>query len=343
MPNLLENAFAGVHFTRSLANFRLRKKARPMSAVFVVCNRCNLACQYCNSPLIREKELSLDEISLMLRNLRSMGVFRLGLTGGEPLLRNDLTDIILEANNLKFFVSLNSNLLLYNKRPEVFSGVRFVFTSLDGEKEVHEKNRGKKSYSGVLEAIRDLRARKIPVVAITVIDHHNVASIDWLIDTAEQIDFRLHFQIRGAAENPSKNFPIRGNFSQDFETEQYRSLWKHIRNRKEKSKAIASSRGYLDKIVNWPDYRQYAIKIAGMPCAAGYGYIFVASDGKGYPCGIIKDSTIGIDLLKDNWRQKFDAQKPCNDCICGPYLEMNLLYQKPLRSVMDLLSHYALQ
>ena len=340
MPRLLEKAAAGIHFARSLSGFRAGRP-RPMSAVFVVCNRCNLTCRYCNSPFMDARELSLGEIHILFANLRHTGVFRLGLTGGEPLLRDDMGEIISLARDMGFFVSLNSNLLLYSKRPEIFSGVRFVFTSLDGSPGVHERNRGKKSGDGVIEAIRDLRRRKIPVVAITVVDTQEYHSLEELIDLAERYDFRLHFQIRGASENPTQKTLIRGSLAPDFDNEAYRTIWRKLTERKKTSRAIANSRRYLESVVSWPDYRRFSRTTPGGRCAAGFGFLFIASDGTGYPCGIIKDQTTGIDMLTQSWVEKFEDRKPCNDCICGPYLEFNLLYREPVRTVVDMLSGYA--
>ena len=59
-----------------------------------VTDRCNLRCEYCNCPYIDPTNLDLGRIEVMFDRLHGMGIRRLGLAGGEPLLRADLPDIV---------------------------------------------------------------------------------------------------------------------------------------------------------------------------------------------------------------------------------------------------------
>lgn len=331
---------AGVAFAGSYFNFRYRNRPRPLSAVFVVCNRCNLTCRYCNSPFLKDRELSLGDIDRLLVNLKRMGTFRLGLTGGEPLLRDDLGAIIGKSRNLGFYTSLNSNLLLYQDRPEIFDHVNFVFTSLDGTPEIHEKNRGPGSGTGVLKAIADLRRRGKPLVAITVVDETNAEKIPELIAYARDLDFKLHFQVKVISTVNTDTDIVRGNFSSTFLNDNYREIWKKILDLKRSTKVIASSERYLESIVAWPDYRQIRTKLPVSKCAAGFGYIYIDSEGIAYPCCLIKKAIPGVNLLSEDWIQSYKGGKPCNSCICGPYLQLNLLYTEPWKSITDLYSAY---
>ncbi|HRP68746.1 MAG TPA: radical SAM protein [Turneriella sp.] len=339
MPNFFQNAKAGIYFVRSLYGYK-RGRAKPLSAVFVVCNRCNLRCKYCNSPFLKERELSLSEIDTLFTNLRNTGIFRLGLTGGEPLVREDIQEIVKLALQKKFYLSMNSNLLLYHERPHIFNDVNFVFTSLDGPPQVHEKNRGKTSQEGVVDAIIDLRRRKKPVVAICVVDQQDSTDIEYLVDLAERHDFKLHFQIRGSLKNRKENVIIRGNLSDSFDDNNYRQIWKFLIEKKKKTHAIANSEQYFKKVIEWDNYHQFTRLSKGKKCAAGFGFLYIASDGIGYPCSVIKDRYKGINLLKENWIEKFHDKKPCNECLCGPYLEFNLLYKNPIASIADLMAAY---
>lgn len=340
MPLLSDNIRAGAHFARSYASFKFLKRPRPLSAVFVVCNRCNLTCRYCNSPFLKDRELTIPEIARLFSNLKTSGIYRLGLTGGEPLLREDIGEIIALAKKTGFFTSLNSNLLLYRDRKDVFEKVDFVFTSLDGPPELHEKNRGRGSAEGVIGAIADLRKRAKNVVAITVVDEHNATGIDELIRYAEKYDFKLHFQVKGISTLAPVTDVIRGNFLPGFGNEEYRAIWKNLLALKKRTKVIASSRRYLESIIAWSDYREIRTNRAKGQCAAGFGYIYIDSEGMGYPCCLIKKTTPRINLLAEDWRTAFDGKKPCNACICGPYLQLNLLYSEPLSSLADLYAGY---
>lgn len=340
MPRTLDNLRAGAHFARSFINFRYLGRPRPLSAVFVVCNRCNLTCKYCNSPFLKDRELSLDEISLLFDNLKKSGIYRLGLTGGEPLLRDDIGEIIALAKKKGFYVSLNSNLLLYADKPDIFEKIDFAFTSLDGPPELHEKNRGPGSALGVMDAIAGIRNRGIPLVAITVVDEKSAAGIPQLIELAEKYRFKIHFQVKGISTLTPVTDVIRGNFSAEFSDERYRDIWKGLLALKKTTRAIASSRRYIESVIAWKNYREIRTNLEKSRCAAGYGYIYIDSEGTAYPCCLIKKTTPGVNMLTDDWRTSYDGRKPCNSCICGPYLQLNLLFTEPFSSLAGLYSGY---
>jgi radical SAM protein with 4Fe4S-binding SPASM domain len=70
--------------------------AGPLAVHLEVMAACNLRCLHCFAGELPRKEraLTLDELDRLFADMASMGSFRLGLTGGEPLLRRDLFDII---------------------------------------------------------------------------------------------------------------------------------------------------------------------------------------------------------------------------------------------------------
>src|SRR6188768_4089096 len=74
--------------------------ARPLRSLRIsVTDRCNLRCQYCMPEadytwLPREDLLTFEEISRLVDVFLSLGVNRVRLTGGEPLLRRDLSSLV---------------------------------------------------------------------------------------------------------------------------------------------------------------------------------------------------------------------------------------------------------
>ena len=70
---------------------------------------CPLQCPYCSNPLefIKSKEeLDTESWIQILRDARELGAVQLGLSGGEPLLRKDLTIIVSEAHALNYYTNL---------------------------------------------------------------------------------------------------------------------------------------------------------------------------------------------------------------------------------------------
>ena len=191
LPDVTRLAFS---YALSFGAYWTGRGPRPFSAAYAVTNRCNLRCAYCNTPFMDPTDLSLEQSRLLFDRLRSLGVCRLGLVGGEPLVRKDLGELVDEAKSRQFYVTLNSNLVLYHRRPEVFDDVDLVFTSLDGDPETHRARRGERSFDGVLDAIAQLVARRKPVVAICVVGEADLPQAERLLETAEQIGFQMHFQ-----------------------------------------------------------------------------------------------------------------------------------------------------
>ena len=70
---------------------------RPYGLLAELTYRCPLHCPYCSNPMNLADfgdELSLEEWTRVLAEARELGVLQLHLSGGEPLQRRDLADIV---------------------------------------------------------------------------------------------------------------------------------------------------------------------------------------------------------------------------------------------------------
>jgi Predicted Fe-S oxidoreductases len=281
---------------------------------------------------MKEPELSLEEIDVLFLRLKKMGVQRLGLLGGEPLYRKDFSDILKLAKRYGFFVSLNSNLLLYEKFKNDLDAVDYFFTSLDGSPERHIRNRGKQSYDTILAAIRDIKKRGKPLTAICVVTDLETKEADYLLALAERERITIHFQ----PECYDTQIVLR-SASDAITQEKGKAFWKYLLSKKKSGAPISSSAPYLRYICEWDNYRQSAVFDSGVQCAAGRGFLFVDATGAAYPCAYTKGKTEGINLLQDDWQTHFTGKTPCTKCIVGPMLEFNLLFDKPFASVANVL------
>ena len=326
----------GWAFARSMVSFRLGGSARPFSATFAVTNRCNLRCRYCNTPFLDPRHLSLADVEVLFRKLQGMGVVRLGLAGGEPLVRDDLGEIVALAKTHRFFISLNTNLNLYPRYQSLFDDVDLVFTSLDGTFEHHREARGDKSLTGTIEAIRSLRARRIPVVAICVVDTQNLADADYLLGLAAELDIRVHFQPRCTDTDI-----VRGEYDDTLDNEALRAFWRRLRERRAAGARVASTTLYLEHLAGWDDFRRSAIAAPHTRCAAGFGFLYIDPQGNAFPCAYTKGKVPPINLLRDDWRGPAPGATPCTDCAVGPMVEFNSLFRRPLRAAADAAGGYA--
>ncbi len=320
-----EQARLGLAYAMSLLSYRTNGAPRPFAASFAVTNRCNLRCAYCNTPFLDPRDLSLEQVGDLFRHLRELGVRRLGLVGGEPLVRKDIGEIVCMAKDVGFHVSLNSNLVLYARKPEVFDRVDLVFTSLDGDANAHRSSRGPKSYDGVLEAIKDLVARGKPLIAIAVVTEHNLDQPEFLLRQAEELGFALHFQ-----PQCTDTAIVRGEISESLSNAALRRFWAELVDQKKAGRPIASSASYLQTQARWQDFRVSATRNAGERCAAGRGFLYVDPQGNASPCAFTKGKVEPVNLLEEDWRSGFSGTTPCTRCNVGPMLEFKLLYEKPV-------------
>jgi NADH-quinone oxidoreductase subunit F len=82
---------------------------RPLLLVAELTHRCPLHCVYCSNPLALQPagdELATEEWSRVFREAASLGIFQLSLTGGEPLARRDLPQLVAAASAAKLYVNL---------------------------------------------------------------------------------------------------------------------------------------------------------------------------------------------------------------------------------------------
>src|SRR6266851_3947324 len=87
---------------------------RPFGLLAELTYRCPLHCPYCSNPLnlaSYDDELTLDEWMHVLAEARNLGVLQLHLSGGEPLQRRDLLEIVAGAHALGFYTNLITSAL----------------------------------------------------------------------------------------------------------------------------------------------------------------------------------------------------------------------------------------
>lgn len=101
--------------------------------------KCNLNCIMCDLPKMFKncKDLPLGTIKRIIRESKEIGFKELVLTGGEPLLRDDIFEIIQYAKSKGFIINLNTNAtLIENKllKKLLKSKPSIISISLDGPK-----------------------------------------------------------------------------------------------------------------------------------------------------------------------------------------------------------------
>ncbi len=154
-------------------------------------DRCNLACRHCYQKGVSHSELPADRIAFLISETREMlddwadeydlDISRsLQFTGGEPLLRDDIFNILQVARDSGFDTSLMSNGTLIDafaaeKIRE--AGVNAVQVSLEGLPETHDSIRGSGSYRKAADGIKSLNDAGVDVTVSVTLTKLNAGDI----------------------------------------------------------------------------------------------------------------------------------------------------------------------
>jgi len=140
------------------------KRPIPCAVTLRTTYRCNLKCSFCSfwkHKIFRnnDRELSTRQIFALIDDLHKIGVPYITVTGGEPLLREDIEGIGLYLRNKKITSGLctNGTLITKDKAKNLSKAFDFIRISFDGFGEVHNKIRGvDKAYEMAFEGLNNI-------------------------------------------------------------------------------------------------------------------------------------------------------------------------------------------
>lgn len=164
----------------------------PLAVHLEVIAACNLKCRHCFAgDLPRHADaLRLDELGMLFSTLASMGSFRLGLTGGEPLMRRDLFELLDAATERGLHPCVTTNGLLVTERIAREFGRRnlvWLNVSLDGATAAtNDRIRGPGTFDRVLGSLQVLRRHARFTLAFTI-TRESAAEVEACADLARRV------------------------------------------------------------------------------------------------------------------------------------------------------------
>ena len=173
---------------------------RPLVAIWEVTQACDLVCSHCRAcaqPLRHPLELSTREAQHLIDQVGAMQVPIFVLTGGDPLKRPDILELVEYASRRGVRASLSPSatpLLTPTAIAELKKrGLMRLALSLDGSQpEIHDAIRGVPgSFARTLEAVAWARQVGLPVQINTTIGRRNIGDIDAMAGLMEQIGIVL--------------------------------------------------------------------------------------------------------------------------------------------------------
>ena len=296
----------------------------PLALVAEITHRCPLHCVYCSNPLqltARARELSADAWQRVLREAAEMGVLQVDFTGGEPLARADLADLIRGARGAGLYTNLiTSGRPVDEKRlgELVSAGLDHFQLSFQGAREESANEfAGAPVHKEKLQVARWVKRHRIALTLNFVIHRGNLDQLDEMIALTEEIgpgrvEF-AHVQYYGwAFANRARLLPTRTQLDRSLEI-------------LKKAEERLKGRIHVEYVV--PDYYARYPKA----CMGGWGrkIALITPEGDVLPCHAAKIlpgmqfENVQTRSLREIWNESAAFQKfrgeawmpePCRSC-----------------------------
>ena len=257
----------------------MSEPVRPYTLVAELTYRCPLRCVYCSNPLDygrHDRELDTTTWRRVLQEAEDLGVVQLNLTGGEPLVRDDLEELIAEARRLDLYTNLiTSGIPLRRERLARFRqlGLDNVQISIqDTIPAASDRIAGLRSFERKIEVAGWVKDLGFPLTLNTVLHRDNLDRVADVVALAERLGAdRLELAnaqyVGWALTNRAGLLPTREQL------ERARGVAAQARQR---------LRGRMEVLFVTPDYYVDLPKA----CMDGWGrrFIVIAPDGLVLPC-----------------------------------------------------------
>jgi pyrroloquinoline quinone biosynthesis protein E len=251
---------------------------RPYALLAEITYRCPLHCPYCSNPTQtqNDQELTTDEWTRVIREAAALGVLQIGFSGGEPLARRDLPDLVRAAREANLYTNLiTSGISLDDDRLGALrkAGLDSVQLSFQSDNaDLADEIAGARAHQRKLDGAAKIRAAGIPLSLNFVIHRRNIDRLPQMIDLAESLQAErvelANVQFYGwAFLNRAALLPTREQV---------------LRAREIAITAKARLAGKIDIFYVLPDYYETRPK----PCLNGWGqrYLTVNPIGEVLPC-----------------------------------------------------------
>ena len=279
---------------------------RPITVSFEITYNCNARCKHCDlGDYVKEPRLGPEVFGQWIADLRPAVA---QVSGGEPLLRKDVYDIIAEMRRRDpvavFVITTNSSLLNEEKYLKLrASGMDQFSLSLDYPDERHNEFRQLK---GNFEHIRDLVARIVKhnhrdIVLACVVQSDNFRDLPRMAELAKEWGVTVNFSTYNSLRTGDEDLLVR----RPDDLEELRQIVERL--------VVMQGQGYPVMTSPWTMRQMIKFFAEGRQanCGAGKKFAIVNPWGKLTPCGMNREH---YDSQKELVR-KFSKHNKCESCF----------------------------
>ena len=292
--------------------------------------RCNLACKHCRAVAEDhpyDNELDTRASFRLLEQIKEVGDPIIILTGGEPLLREDIFDIAAFGTKLglRMVMAPNGTLITRdNAKKMKDSGIKRISVSLDGSTpETHDAFRGlENAFENSIRGIKIAKAAGIEFQINTTITKTNLDQIPKILDLAENLGAKAHHIFLLVPTG-------RGKYIVDSEinAKEYEETlnWFYDQSQKTSLQLKATCAPHYYRILRQrakKDGKKVSFETHGLDavtrgCLAGTGFCFISHVGRVQTCGFldVECGDITQQTFKDVWEnsQVFNTLRDFNN------------------------------
>jgi radical SAM family uncharacterized protein len=284
---------------------------------------CNLRCKMCPFWKRPGKDSSIEREKAILKRIYDSGACGIAFEGGEPLLRNDLAEILAYSRSLPLHTSLVTNgTLLESKIDEIapyINGV--VYVSLDGLEKTHDAIRG--VIGCFRKAVRGIMAsrEKASVTINTTMMAENIYEIEDLVKLAKELDVRISIAVAHEYCNAKASAPA---------SNEIREIAEKLVELKKKGYPLVNSISYFKVIAkekNWTCKPWLLVNVGPdgnlvLPCYVRNEYADTVS---------VFETSIKTAISGFNWKET----QNCQNCSLHCYVEPSLVLSWDFRTYID--------
>jgi heme b synthase len=324
---------------------RGKKEQQPRLVAWEVTRNCNLNCVHCRAAAGRgphDGELDTAKCLQILDQIEQVGKPIVILTGGEPLLREDIFDLARYGTDrgLRMVMATNGTLLTAETTEKMKSGgIQRVSVSLDGA-DAAQHDRFRKvdgAFDGAIRSIELLKQADIEFQINTTITRHNIGQAEDMLGLAVRLGAAAHHLFLLVPTGRAKDMT-----DQEIDASEYERLlhWFYDMRDKVPVHLKATCAPHYYRVLRQEahrrgervDYATYGLDAMTRGCLGGTSFCFISHIGIVQPCGYLELNCGDLKntTFRDVWENSevfrklrdFSAYKgKCGDCeylrFCG--------------------------
>ena len=349
MSSILQKFLNGRKAFAGLIKAKFTGSRIPVRVNLLVTKFCNLSCFYCYAEDILNKkdveEFSLENLKDIIDQAYDAGCRWINILGGEPLLRNDIEELIDYIHQKGMFIEMTTNGYFIKKRISALKKVDHLAISLDGNKETNDKARGENSFEKIIAGIECAVENGLKVRVHATLSKRTMApeSLKFLSDFCNRLNVSLNYSENGlpGIEEMDPDFLL----SED----ETLSFYKSYKGLKKSGHPIISSEVAVDYVEKWPLPGRTTIfkkdlkdipKDSYYPCQLGRNQCFISADGNVYPC--TKKWGEGLNAREVGFQKAWDnlADLDCVACKELGTIEQSLITGLQPKALVNAVSKF---